>query len=140
MKTKLTLIASAVLLTITPLLHAQSLLTTSPETDAQIRAREVLVAPAQTRDVLLNQLNDATSRLWDAPDPQAVLDVIGPKAAELFTLNQAFAGIIAQLLTVNGDTAGLARLQGIAAKIKPHVVNQDGTVTILPTPTPEPTP
>ncbi len=113
-----------------------SLLTEQPESSSQRIAREVLAAPSQTRDVLLNQLQDATSRLWDAPNTQEILDVIGEKAGPLFALNAQFAQIVGALLMSEGDTAGLARLQAIGAKIKPHTVNPDGTVTITPEPEP----
>lgn len=112
--------------------HAQSLLIEQPETPAQAAAREVLAAPAQTRDVILNQLNDAFSRLWDAPDPQAVLDAMGPKAGRVFAINTRFAQVVQDLLIEEGDTVGLARFQQILAKIPPCTVHEDGTVTINP--------
>jgi len=135
----LILAACAVALTTTAI--GQSLLTTPPETSEQIAARQVLAAPAQTRDVILGQLNDAFSRLWDHPNPQGVLDQIGTKGAALFAINTQFATVLQTLLTQEGDTEALAKFQAILAKIPPHTINQDGTVTINPpepTPTPDP--
>lgn len=129
MKTVL-IILTVALATITA--KAQSLLTEQPETPAQKSAREVLAAPLQTRDAILGQLNDAFSRLWDAPDPQAVLDAMGPKAAKVFAINTKFAQVVGALLTEEGDTEGLAKFSVIMAKIKPHTINPDGTVTLTP--------
>ena len=122
---------------------SQSLLTTAPETSEQVAARQVLLAPAQTRDAILGQLNDAFSRLWDHPNPQGVLDEIGTKGAALFAINAQFATVLQTLLTQEGDVESLAKFQAIMAKIPPHTINQDGTVTInapQPAPTPEPLP
>jgi hypothetical protein len=58
----------------------------------------------------------------------------------LFSLNSQFAQLVGGMLAANGDTAGLARLQAIAAKTRPHTIHPDGTVTILPDPTPTPEP
>lgn len=119
---------------------AQSLLTEQVQTPEQSAAERVLAAPAQTRDVILNQLGDAFSQLWENPNPQGVLDAMGTKAGRLFQINTKFAMLIGQLLTEEGDTAGLARFQAILAKIPPHTVNPDGTVTITPQPSPTPAP
>jgi len=118
--------------------HAQSLLTTEPETQAQRTARELLIAPAQTRDALLNQLDDASQRLWSAPDPAAVLAALGDKAASVFAINQAFGELVSGFLTAQGDAVGLARLAAINGRIPAITINEDGTVTI--DPVPEPTP
>lgn len=117
-----------------------SLLTTPPETEAQTRARQVLKVPGQTADVILGQLSDGMERLWGAPDPQAVLDALGTKAGAVFALNSAFAQVVANLLTQEGDTARLARLQAILSRIPAHTIHEDGTVTIDPVPVPEPSP
>jgi hypothetical protein len=139
MKTKHLIIAACVAaLTVTA--NAQSLLTTQPETSAQRTARELLAAPAQTRDVILNQISDANDRLWLSTDPQAVLNELGPKAGPLLQFNADFATLLAQVLTAQSDTASLARLQAIAAKAKPLTVHGNGTVTINPEPSPTPEP
>jgi hypothetical protein len=120
--------------------NAQSLLTTPAETSEHAAAREVLAAPAQTRDAIIGQLNDAFSRLWDHPNPQGVLDAMGPKAAAVFAINTKFAVVLSTLLTEEGDAAALARFQALMAKVPPVTINQDGTVTILPPPVPTPSP
>lgn len=119
---------------------AQSLLTEQVQTPEQASADRVLAAPAQTRDVILNQLNDAFSQLWDNPNPQGILDAMGTKAGRLFQINTKFATVVGQLLAEEGDTSGLARFQAIISKIPPHTVNPDGTVTITPQPSPTPAP
>ena len=130
---KLTLLLAA-LAALTLHANAQSLLTTEPETQAQRTARELLIAPTQTRDVILNQLDDASQRLWSAPDPAAVLVALGDKAASVFAINQAFGELVAGFLTAQGDAAGLARLAAINARTPPITINEDGTVTIDPVP------
>lgn len=120
--------------------RADSLLTTNPETPAEATARLVRMAPQRMADVILRQLEDETRRLWDSPDPQAVLDIIGTRGAELFTINGQFGGLVATILTQQGDAERLARLAAIQSRIKPHTVNPDGTVTINPEPEPTPEP
>ena len=136
---KLTLLLAA-LAALTLHANAQSLLTTEPETSAQRTARELLLAPAQTRDVLINQLDDASQRLWSAPDPAAVLAALGDKAASVFAINQAFGELVAGFLTAQGDTSGLARLAAITGRTPAITINEDGTVTIDPVPEPTPEP
>ena len=133
---KLSLILAA-LAALTLHANAQSLLTTEPETQAQRTARELLIAPTQTRDVILNQLDDASQRLWSAPDPAAVLVALGTQAASVFAINQAFGELVAGFLTAQGDAAGLARLVAIQSRTPAITINEDGTVTIDPVPEPE---
>ena len=102
---KLTLLLAA-LVALTLNANAQSLLTTEPETPAERTARELLIAPTQTRDVILNQLDDASHRLWSAPDPAAVLAALGDKAASVLAINQAFGELVARFLTVQGGRGG----------------------------------
>jgi len=134
---KLTLLLAAIV-ALTLNANAQSLLTTEPETPAQRTARELLLAPAQTRDVLINQLDDASQRLWGAPDPAAVLAALGDRAASVFAINQAFGALVAGFLAAQGDAAGLARLVAIQARTPAITINEDGTITIEPDPDPEP--
>ncbi len=138
MKKHLILAALLAALTVTATLSAQTLIGVSPETPAERTARELLAAPTQTRDVLLNQIDDASLRLWNSPDPSAVLVALGPNAAALFADNADFGALVAQFLAAKNDAAGLARLQAIAARTPPVTIHGNGTVTINPTPTPEP--
>lgn len=125
---------------LTGLTHAQSLLTDTGDTQAQATARQVLRTPAQTADVILGQLNDGVERIFSNQNPQAVLDALGTQAGKVFAINAAFSQMVAQLLTSEGDTVRLARLQAILARIPAHTVHEDGTVTIDPVPEPEPSP
>lgn len=117
-----------------------SILTDTGDTEAQQTARQVLRAPAQTADVVLNQLNDGIERIFGNQNPQAILDAMGPKAAKVFALNGAFGQMVAQLLQSEGDTVRLARLQAILSRIPAHTIHEDGTVTLDPVPEPEPSP
>ena len=119
-------------------LNAESLLTEQPETPAQRTARELLVSPRQTRDALLNQLDDASQRLWSNSDPAAVLLALGNKAARLFVINAEFGQLVGAFLTAQGDAEGLARLSAIQARTPAVTLNADGTVTIDPVPAPTP--
>lgn len=121
-------------------LHAQSILTTSPETPAQQAARETIASVQSTRTVLLGQLRDGVSRLWDSPDPQGALDLMGPNAAQVVGLYQALTTWLTTVLAQAGDTQGLAEIEAITAKVPPLTIHPDGTVTALPFPTPSPSP
>lgn len=127
---KKTLLTIGLVLAASITLHAQSILTETGDAPAQATARQVLRAPGQTADVILGQLSDGMDRLWGAPDPQAVLDAMGTRAGQVFAINTQFAQMVATLLTQQGDTARLARLQAILARIPAHTVHEDGTVTI----------
>ena len=119
-------------------LNAESLLTEQPETPAQRTARELLVAPRQTRDALLNQLDDASQRLWSTSDPAAVLESLGTKAARLFQINAEFGQLVGAFLLAQGDAEGLARLTAIQARTPAVTLHKNGTVTIDPLPAPTP--
>jgi hypothetical protein len=109
---------------------SNSLLTTQSENPSQRVARELLAAPMQTRDVLLNQLDDASLRLWSSADPAAVLAALGDKAASLFALNDQFGELVGALLASEGDSDGLARLAAINGRMLPLDFNEDGTVSL----------
>ena len=109
---------------------SNSLLTEQPETQAQRVARELLAAPMQTRDVLLNQLDDASLRLWSNADPASVLLALGDKASSLFTINAEFGQLVGAFLLAQGDTEGLARLGAMQARMQSVTLHPDGTVTL----------
>ena len=119
-------------------LNAESLLTEQPETPSQRTARELLLAPKQTRDALLNQLDDASQRLWSTSDPAAVLLALGNKAARLFQINAEFGQLVGAFLLAQGDSEGLARLGAIQARTPAVTVHANGTVTIDPVADPAP--
>lgn len=118
-------------------LHAQSILTTPPETPAQQAARETVQAIQAARTAQIGILRDGVSRLWDSPDPAGALIVLGPNAAEVVAIYQSLVTYLTTVLTAAGDTDGLAQVAAISAKVPPLTVHQDGTVTINP-PDPEP--
>jgi hypothetical protein len=117
-----------------------SLLTTPIETSEQQCARELTEGLQSFKRSLLGELRHNVNKLWDHPNPQGVLDLFGPAAGEIFALNTAFATFVGGVLTQARDVAGIGELQAILSKVKPHTVNPDGTVTILPEPEPEPEP
>ena len=117
-----------------------TILTTTPETPSQAAARRLIEGIQSTKRAILAELRHNVGILWDSPDPQGILDALGPQAAEVFALNSAFAQFVGTMLTQAGDDASLAELQRILAQVKPSTTHPDGTVTINPEPTPEPTP
>jgi len=111
-------------------LNAQSVLVTNPETPEQATARAVVQNIQQTKQVIIGQLRHSNEVIWKSPNPQGALDILGPRAGEVFALNTAIMQFCAQLLTQAGDAGGLAELERIAAMVPPHTINPDGTVTI----------
>lgn len=143
MKTRIiTLIALAASLAAP--LHAQSLLTTPPETPAQRAARESIVALQSIRTANLGMLRDAVGRAFPAGvDEQAVVTLWGTNAAAIFQLFDGHAQYLSTVLTAAGDAEGLAELATIIAPVPTadrRTVNPDGTVTVSPLPEPSPTP
>lgn len=114
-----------------------SILTKTIKTPIQIEAEKILTAPQNIADVLLREIADPIDRLWGSSNPQEILDEIGTDAASLFEINSKFAGAITTLLTQEGDTERLNKLNALINKIKPHTINEDGSVTIDPEPEPE---
>ncbi len=112
--------------------HSDSVLISPLETPEHQTARQLVEAVQGAKTSMLGILRDGTSRLWDSPDPQAVLNKLGPHAAEVITLYQSLVSYLQQVLTAAGDSAGLAELQAIAAKTPPLTIHEDGTVTINP--------
>jgi len=117
-----------------------SLLTDPPETPAQKVARETVASVQATRNVLIGQLRDGVSRLWDSPDPQGALDLLGSHAAEVVGLYQSLVDYLQTVLTQAGDQAGLQEIAHISAKVPPLTIHEDGRVTALPFPSPSPIP
>ena len=117
-----------------------TILTTTPETPSQAAARRLIEGIQSTKRAILAELRHNVAILWDNADPQAVLDALGPQAAEVFALNSAFAQFVGTMLAQAGDDASLAELQRILAKVRPSTIHPDGTVTIDPEPEPTPEP
>lgn len=119
---------------------AQSLLTTPPETTEQRTARTLVEGMQATKRVILREFGQNVATLWDSPNPQGALDILGAGGSEAFRRSEQMATFLNTILTESGDTAGLAELAAILAKVKPVTVHEDGTVTINPEPTPTPEP
>lgn len=111
--------------------NAQSLLNPEQPTREERIAQTLLRTPSQMRGQILTLLDDRVRLLWDAKDPQGVLDAMGPSAGELFRFNSVFAQMLSAFLSAEGDEAGLARLSEILSRVPEHRVNEDGTVTLL---------
>jgi hypothetical protein len=113
-------------------LQAQ-LLGTSPETPAERQARLIVESVESSKSAILGELRHNFRLLWDSPDPQAVIDELGPRAALLFAINGRLTQYVLTELSLAGDTAAIAEVQALLARIPAHTVNEDGTVTLLPT-------
>lgn len=107
-----------------------SILTQQLETPEQRTARKLVTGIQSMKRAILAELRHNVSTLWDAPNPQGVLDVLGANAGSVFALNTALVTFLTGVLTDAGDTEGLAELAAITAKVKPSTVHEDGTVTI----------
>ncbi len=140
MKTKLTILASALLLTVTPLLHSQSLLTEPALPPAFARAIRAQENAQGLRTSILGGLRHSITDLWSADHEAnvATSTALGPKAVELFSLYEAFVTSTRALLVAAGDTQSVAEIDALAALVPVHTKNQDGTVTLTPPPDPEP--
>lgn len=123
------------------ILHSQSLLTTPPETPYQKAARETVLGMQGMRNTNLGMLKDIVSRTFGTDDHQAVMDLLGVHAGAVVANYESARDWMTATLTANNDTAGLAELSAITAKVPDLVKNQDGTVTVvIPEPTPTPAP
>jgi hypothetical protein len=125
------LILSAALCLIAGNLSAQTLLGDPPETADERQARLIIESVESSKSAILGELRHNFRLLWEYPNPQAVLDALGPRASKLFGINSRLTAYIATELTLAGDTATLAELQAMLERIPAHEINEDGTVTIL---------
>lgn len=96
---------------------------------ARNKTRNVLIAerlktqPAIRFAQFINAWNADIKALWQSPDPQGVLDEIGPQAAELFLISSK-TGMYLEALKPGCTAIAM----GMIGEFK---VNADGTVTIL---------
>lgn len=125
------LLALAAISLIAGNLSAQSLLGDPPETANQRQARLISESVESSKSAILGELRHAFRLLWEYPNPQAVLDELGPRAGKLFAINTRLTAYIANELELAGDTAGLSELAAMLALIPPHEIHEDGTVTLL---------
>jgi hypothetical protein len=111
-------------------LNAQ-LLGPEPETPAQRQARIIVESVERSKAAILGELRHNFRLLWDSPDPQAVLDALGPRAGKLFGINSRLTQYILTELTLANDTAAIAEVNALLARIPSHTINEDGTVTLI---------
>lgn len=121
-------------------LYSQTLLGDAPETPDQRQARMIVESVESSKRAILGELRHGINLLWEYEDPQAVLDILGPRAARLYAINTRLTEYIATELTLAGDTESLAELARLVAKVRPSTIHPDGTVTLLPLPEPTPKP
>lgn len=106
-----------------------SILVEQPTREAQA-AQELIAGIQGSKRAMLGELHHNLSIVWDAPNPQTVINELGTKAGEAFWLSNEFANFLGAIMTAGGDFEGLAELSVILAKVKPVTVNSDGTVTV----------
>lgn len=113
---------------------AQNLLTQPALPPATARAIRASENAQGLRNSILGGLRHSIDDLWSSDYAANVetAQALGPKAAQLFALYENFMAPIRALLVAAGDTASVAELDALAAKVPAHTVNQDGTVTITP--------
>ena len=137
MKTILTLLACI----LTGSLCAQSILTTSPETPAEGRARRATENAQGVVRSVIGALRHAITDLWstDYAANLATVQAMGPqKTAELFSIYSQFISENRALLVAAGDTAAVAEIDALAAKVPAHTVDPLTGAVTLTEPTPEP--
>ena len=109
---------------------AQSIFTQPPETAYQKAARETVETVQGVRNYNLFALREGVSKTFGTDDHQAVMDGLGTNARAFVEVYERYIAWISQELTINNDTAGLADLAAIVARVPDYAKNEDGTVTI----------
>lgn len=102
---------------------------TTPVAVAERKANQLKVTTARSARRLIREWERSIDTLWDSDDPQAILDALGTDAAEVFELSTAIIGLMSTALP-DRLPDDWARIQTKIAKIQPHTINGDGTVTI----------
>lgn len=134
MKTALIILGVAFAAIIAP---AQSLLTVPPETPYQQAARETVLVLQGARNTNLGIIRDGISRTFGTNDHQAVMDLLGTNARAAVEMYEGMVAWMTATMTAANDTAGLAELAAITAKVPVYTKHANGTVTITPAPEPE---
>ena len=118
-----------------------SLLTEQPFTPAQSRALRAQGNVQGFRNTIIGGLRHCITDLWSSDDYGANVETataLGANGGELYALYGAFLTSIRELLVASGDTASVADLDALAARVPALTVNPDGTLTLTPPPEPEP--
>jgi hypothetical protein len=92
-------------------------------TDAQCRATRALALPRTMFTRLLQSWAQGLDLVWSAPKPADVIAAMGSSAAEVFTRSAQLRAFL------EAQSPGCTNIPQ-AAKIKPHTINADGTVTV----------
>lgn len=132
---KIILIIGVALAAITT--HAQSLLTVPPETPYQQAARETVLVLQGARNANLGIIRDGVGRTFGTDNHQAVMNILGNNARAAVEMYEGMVAWMTATMTAANDTAGLAELAAITARVPAYTKNADGTVTITQTPEPE---
>jgi hypothetical protein len=110
-----------------------------PEVDK--RAKNLIRVAKSLNDNILSHLEQGIKAIWGANNPQDILDhhLVGVDAKELFEMNTDIVNIVVKYHTpkptdseevVTFKMSVLEKIQKLVGMIKPHTVNNDGTVTI----------
>jgi hypothetical protein len=110
--------------TTTPATPSTKPASTPPPTIAQCRAKRALSLPDAMLKRLLRSWAEGLDAVWTAPDPAAVLAAMGTQAGALFARSAQLRAFL------EAQQPGCTAIPQ-AARIKPHTVNADGTVTLV---------
>ena len=93
------------------------------------KAKRIKRNAKQSTDYLIQALTSSLRAIWQSDEPQDVLDALGTDAKELFELNtNALTFLFNELAGKRDDD--LAIIMELTELIKPHTINEDGTVTV----------
>lgn len=112
--------------------QAQSLLTNPPETQYQQAARETVLVLQGARNANLGIIRDGVGRTFGTDNHQAVMDLLGTNARSAVEMYEGMVAWMTATMTAANDTAGLAELAAITAKVPAYTKHANGTVTITP--------
>lgn len=112
--------------------QAQSLLTVPPETPYQQAARETVLVLQGARNANLGIIRDGVGRTFGTDNHQAVMDLLGTNARSAVEMYEGMVAWMTATMTAANDTAGLAELAAITAKVPAYTKHANGTVTITP--------
>lgn len=94
---------------------------------------QIKAAPRRLAEQLIKQWEHTFDALWTESNgvtPAKRIEALGPNAAELFAINAALVQFLVSTLA-GQDDAMVARIMAKVAVIPEHMINEDGTVTLL---------
>ena len=101
----------------------------SSEEKNRTRANRINSITVSSSEKLINGITKSLSLIWESDDPQGVLDALGTDAKELFEINTETLNFLTTVLAGKRDE-DLEKIAEKVAKILPHTIHEDGTVTI----------